>query len=105
MSRELPTLPQSLINLIGEYGFARTEGASEIERIHRWELLIDGIKLYAGSFAEEAVRLERERCAEICEAQADRFMQGSPMEGNKPYAATECAIAIRARSQEGMSDN
>jgi hypothetical protein len=66
------------------------------------EMQRDAIRAFARSFAEEAVRLERERCAEICEAQADRFMQGSPMEGNKPYAATECAIAIRARSQEGQ---
>lgn len=31
---------------------------------------------------------------EVCEAQAERFMQGSPLEGNKPYAARECAAAI-----------
>jgi hypothetical protein len=57
---------------------------------------------YAESYARKALGLEREACAKICEAQADRFMQGSPMEGNKPYAATECAAAIRSRSQEGQ---
>lgn len=44
---EMPTLPQSLINLIGEYGMARTDGVSEIERLHRWQTLIAGIKDYA----------------------------------------------------------
>jgi hypothetical protein len=42
-----PTLPQSLLNLIGDYGMARTDGVSDVERLHRWQLLIDGIKAYA----------------------------------------------------------
>jgi hypothetical protein len=91
MSNLPPTMPQSLINLIGEYGFARTDGASEIERIHRWELLIDGIKLYAGSYAEEAVRLEREACELIAISWSD-----------KSYEAEQIAEDIRARSQEGQ---
>jgi hypothetical protein len=44
---DAPTLPQSLLDLIGEYGMARTDGVSDVERLHRWQLLIDGIKDYA----------------------------------------------------------
>ena len=39
----------------------------------------------------------------MCEFQAERFTQGSPLEGNKPYAAHECAAAIRALA-EGCGD-
>lgn len=60
---ELPLLPQSLINTIGEYGMARTDGASPIEVTHRWELLIKGIKDYtraarpsAGADTQDAER-------------------------------------------------
>lgn len=41
-----------------------------------------------------------EEAAKVCEFQADRFMQGAPLEGNKPYAAHECAAAIRALAKE-----
>jgi hypothetical protein len=110
MSNLPPTMPQSLINLIGEYGFARTDGASEIERIHRWELLIDGIKLYAGSYAEEAVRLERERSNKL----RDTLMlirNHTSVTANQ-IEMIDAAVralwdqrwteAIRARSQEGQ---
>lgn len=46
LSDELTALPQSLINLIGEYGMARADGLSDIERVHLWQLLIAGIKDY-----------------------------------------------------------
>lgn len=49
--KEPPTLPQSLVNLIGEYGIARTDGVTETERLHLWQLLIDGIKKYAADVA------------------------------------------------------
>lgn len=45
--RELPPLPQTLIDLIGNYGLARSDGASEPERLHRWQLVLDSIKAYA----------------------------------------------------------
>ena len=48
---EPPILPQSLLNVIGEYGLARTDGVGELERIHRWELLIAGVKEYAIEYA------------------------------------------------------
>jgi hypothetical protein len=60
---ELPALPQSLINLIGEYGMARTDGVSYVERLHRWQLLIEGVKEYARA----AILAERERCAKLAE--------------------------------------
>jgi hypothetical protein len=60
---ELPALPQSLINLIGEYGMARTDGVSDVERLHRWQQLIEGVKEYARTIALAAVVAERERCA------------------------------------------
>jgi hypothetical protein len=44
---EPPPLPQSLLDLIGEYGMARTDGVSDVERLHRWLKLIKGIKAYA----------------------------------------------------------
>jgi hypothetical protein len=51
-SQSLPSnkrhvLPDSLLNLIGEYGMARTDGVGELEVLHRWETLIRGIKDYA----------------------------------------------------------
>jgi hypothetical protein len=47
--REAPSLPQTLLDLIGEYGMARTDGVSDIERQHRWELLVEGIKQYTAA--------------------------------------------------------
>ena len=49
MNKNLPTLPKSLLDVIGEYGMARTDGASPLDVQHRWELLIAGIKDYAAS--------------------------------------------------------
>ena len=46
------------------------------------------------AFAEEAVRLEREACELIAVSWSD-----------KSYEAEQIAAEIRARSQEGMSDN
>ena len=46
--------------------------------------------------AKEIAALVLEEAAKVCESQAERFQQGSPLEGNKPYAAHECAAAIRA---------
>ena len=43
----MPTLPKALLNLIGEYGMARTDRVSELEVQHRWLQLIAGIKTYA----------------------------------------------------------
>jgi hypothetical protein len=44
---EAPPLPQWLIALIGNYGSARGSRESEPECLHRWRLLLDGIKAYA----------------------------------------------------------
>jgi hypothetical protein len=57
---EPSVLPQSLINQIGEYGLARTDKVTEIERIHLWQLLIDGIKEYAKDYTAEQLSSLRE---------------------------------------------
>jgi hypothetical protein len=51
----LPMLPQKLLARIGEYGLARTDGVGDPERLHRWQLLIDGIKEYAADYARAAL--------------------------------------------------
>lgn len=51
---DLPTLPQSLINLIGEYGMARTDGLNQLEVQHKWLSLIGGIKDYARALLAQA---------------------------------------------------
>jgi hypothetical protein len=45
--RDLPPLTRELINLIGMYGHARADRCSEAEILHRWGLVLDGIKEYA----------------------------------------------------------
>lgn len=50
----MPILPQTLINLIGEYGYARYDGKSEVEITHRWKALIAGIKEYAAQQVKAA---------------------------------------------------
>lgn len=41
------------------------------------------------------VKAEREACAEVCEAQIEEWIDDRPR-----YAVSECAAAIRARSEE-----
>lgn len=53
---ELPILPKSLLNTIGEYGMARTDRVTPIEITHRWEMLIAGIKDYAASVRDAATQ-------------------------------------------------
>jgi hypothetical protein len=48
-NNELPPLPQSLLNLIDEYGMARADGLNDVDRVARWSALIAGIKSYARS--------------------------------------------------------
>jgi hypothetical protein len=54
---ELPTIPQDLIDRISRYGFARTDGLTEPDRLYLWRQVIDGIKDYAASvLADRASR-------------------------------------------------
>jgi hypothetical protein len=46
---EMPTLPKSLLNTIGEYGMARTDRVSELTIQHRWLRLVAGIKEFTAS--------------------------------------------------------
>ncbi|HJV72703.1 MAG TPA: hypothetical protein VJ654_00650 [Noviherbaspirillum sp.] len=55
-SEELPTLPKNLLDLIGEYGMARTDGLNDLDVQHRWLNLIDGIKDYAFSCLQNTSR-------------------------------------------------
>ena len=52
-----PVLPKPLLDLIGEYGYARTAGLSEFERLALWDRLIVAIKEYA---AQHAANTERD---------------------------------------------
>lgn len=57
---EMPRLPQHLLNIIGEYGHARTDGLSDPDRCHLWETLIAAIKNYAWScLASPAAQVEQ----------------------------------------------
>jgi hypothetical protein len=49
MSEKMPRLPNELLDLMSEYGMARTDGVSDVERLARWARLIDGIKGYAAA--------------------------------------------------------
>ena len=49
----------------------------------------------AGIEQRRAVSKEREECAKVCEEQIDRWT-----DDRARYCASECAAAIRARSQE-----
>lgn len=54
--REPPTLPRYLLDMIGEYGMARSDGVGQLEVQHRWETLIGGIKRYASDFTRSAAQ-------------------------------------------------
>lgn len=55
-----PTLPQSLLTTMGEYGMARTDGVNELEVQARWLALIEGIKLYAVAYGMTVARAKPE---------------------------------------------
>jgi hypothetical protein len=65
--QHLHTLPKSLLTLIGEYGHACANRASDSERLHRWELLIDGIKQYAADEIASVLDYDCEDCIGMCE--------------------------------------
>lgn len=65
-----PVLPKSLLDLIGEYGYARTAGLSELERLALWDRLIVGIKEYAAQHAATTERDLAECRAAFAERQA-----------------------------------
>lgn len=86
-------LPQELIDALGEYGCARSDGVSDPVRLHRWQLVVDRIKEHtranvtaalASAQAREdelraevaenegAIRVWRRRCTKA-EARAERL--------------------------------
>lgn len=55
------------------------------------------------AYAEEAVRMEREACAAACESRAEAYRSTqAPGWHEVDHECTQCAAAIRARSQEEM---
>lgn len=81
----LPTLPQHLIGLIGEYGMARTDGMSELDRIDKWQELIVGIKEYASEYGA-ACRASAGAADALDAARLD-FMERCVMEDGKCFSA------------------
>ena len=65
-----PTLPDFLIRLIGEYGSSTRDGASDVERLHRWRELISGIKSYAAAHGAASVEAAFGQCAHLCVREA-----------------------------------
>lgn len=49
----------------------------------------------------DAVAEEREACAQACSSQAERWGTAAPSDSVRPFVATECEKAIRARGQHG----
>lgn len=106
----LPTLPQPLLDAIGEYGLARTDGVSEIERVHRWEVLISLVKDYAGAIQLATWKVAMEYAAGLCDEQealsrsaADRT-SGSTASNIYHHCATTarwCGEAIRQAPEPG----
>lgn len=45
----LAPLPQLLLDRISDYGMARTEGMTDVDRVHLWETLITDVKRYAAN--------------------------------------------------------
>ena len=62
-------IPESLLDIIGRYGNARSGGCDEAEIIYRWEELCGAIKQY--------VAAERERCASLVERRAGPMRTGA----------------------------
>ena len=73
-----PTLPRYLLDMIGEYGMARTDSVGQLEVQHRWEILIGGIKRYASEYG----RALASRPAEV----DDEGLPEVLFDGNAVYA-------------------
>lgn len=99
-------LPQWLINRIGEYGMARSDGVSDVTRLERWEHLIAGIKGYANDHAaarsaadNAALRAENEQLRQHIEVPTiDR--------GSQNWKALDGATAFHLieRHADGWAD-
>lgn len=88
-----PTLPRYLLDMIGEYGMARTDSVGQLEVQHRWEILIGGIKRYASEYG----RALASRPAEVDEEGLPPLPEGTPImhiadetgSGSKAYTAEQ----------------
>lgn len=61
----VPNLSQELINTIGEYGMARTDGVSEAEVLHRWQLVLSSIKRYAHAYGDARAEHARRSALDV----------------------------------------
>lgn len=98
-------LPQSLIDLIGEYGMARTDGLSDPDRIHLWEMLIREIKLFAIAHAAasiEAPTSEPARGASI-DTWQDRMRRDDYAQALSVYCRAEIADLRTALASQSAS--
>lgn len=75
----MPILPPSLLAAIGEYGLARTDGVSDIERLHRWQLLIDAIKSYARASLSASQQTAASGAREALRPMATAPKDGTPV--------------------------
>ena len=88
-----PTLPRYLLDMIGEYGMARTDSLGQLEVQHRWEILIGGIKRYASEYG----RALASRPAEVDD-------EGLPPLPPEAARATKGAGAFFVKWQEAGKD-
>jgi hypothetical protein len=100
--RIVEALPQSLLDVIGRYGNARSGGCDEAEIIYRWEELIGAIKRYAESrrvFAEHDASTERERFERWWSTLADDPKDAPELVASCHYAAWEAWQAAQEQSK------
>lgn len=83
---DMPALPDPFVKPLAANGLASKPGLYTVGQVVR----------YAQQYAEQRVREEREACAALCEAEA-AFVKSDRDGGSA--AASNCATAIRARSQ------
>lgn len=81
---DLPPLPEPMAALLWEH--------LQFDVRNRTDAQLEAFCATLRSYAEEAVKQEREACAQECER----------IYGSDERGAKACAVLIRARSQEGQ---
>jgi hypothetical protein len=83
----LPTLPQSLLNTISDYGMARTDGKSDVERLELWKDLNSAIKHYAAVYGRYAIAADRRARGHAAIQEMVDIAQANDMGYGAPQAA------------------